>query len=205
MNGEARLRDGETARQLALDHYLAAFDQVDLDALAEVLMLAESDPELDRRIAGVNAALHAEAGLQPAAEQAQIVRRLLLRHLPSGVERPEPAATPLTVGDVAARLGAEAATAGLAPAADADREVNRRLLTDATPLPQPLTERALSTLIEQTGVGGSARYWELFRRAAIRMAVARERGRAELAAARRQTPRTHRSSSSRVDGKEGER
>jgi hypothetical protein len=200
MNEEATRRDAEPARELALQRYLEAFDRGDLDALAEALAFAERDPELDRRITGVNAALHAEAGLQPAAEQAQTVRRLLLRHLPSGLERPAPVEAPLTVGDVAARLQAEEAAAGLALVTD--REANRRLLTDATPVPQPLTERALMALVEQAGVGGSARYWELFRRAAIRLAVTRQRGQTELAAARRQTPRPHRSLPPRDDGEE---
>jgi hypothetical protein len=203
MTDEAMLPAGEPVRELALHRYLAALERGDLDALADALTPAETDAELDRRIAGLNAALHAEAGLQPVAEQAQTVRRLLLRHLPSGVERPEPAATPLTVGDVAARLQAEQAAAGLAPVTDL--EVNRRLLTDASPVPQPLTEAALAVLIEQTGAGGSARYWELFRRAAIRLAVTRQRGRAELAAARRQPPRTRRTAPVRETDEEGPR
>jgi hypothetical protein len=202
MTDEVMLPDGEPARELALHRYLAALERGDLDALADALALAETDDELDRQIAGVNAALHAEVGLQAVAEQAQIVRRLLLRHLPSGIERAVPATTPLTVGDVAARLQAEQAAAGLAPVTDL--ETNRRLLTDATPVPQPLTEAALTALIEQTGAGGSARYWELFRRAAIRLAVARQRGRAELAAARRQPPRTRRAQPARDVDAEGQ-
>ena len=140
---------------------------------------------------------------ESARQQAQTVRRLLLDHLPSGVEHVEPVATPLTVSDVAARLQSEATAAGLA--LPADREANRRLLTDATPVPQPLTERALTALIEQTGAGGSTRYWELFRRTAIRMAVTRQRGQVELAAARRQAPRARRSPPPRAADEEGER
>lgn len=123
-------------------------------------------------------------------EQARTVRQLLLRHMPRAVEPPEPRTDPLTVGDVAARLQSEEAVAGLALITD--RETNRALLSNQTPLPLPLTESALRALIDRLAAGGSDRYWEGFRRSAIRMAVATQRGRAELAAARQQGPQTQR-------------
>jgi hypothetical protein len=51
--------------------YVWAFDRGDLDVLAEVLREAEADPELDRQLVSVNAALYAEAGLPPVREHSR--------------------------------------------------------------------------------------------------------------------------------------
>lgn len=177
-------------RDLAVYRYVEAFDDGDLDALAAVLAEAELDAELDRRVVGVNAALHAEAGLQSIAEHAQVVRRLLLQHLPSGFLPPAPEPGPLVVGDVAARLQADQVALRVAPVED--REANRRLLGDETPVPVPLTEAALARLVTRLGITAGQRYWEAFRRTAIVLAMARQRGQAELAAARRQNARPQR-------------
>lgn len=186
MSGELSHPANDWKREAAVHRYVQAFDDGDLDALAAVLAEAEVDAELDRHIASVNAALHAEAGLQSVEEQAQIVRRLLLQHLPSAFPQPEPAPRPLVVGDVAARLQAD--RAALRAVVVEDHEANRRLLGNDIPLPLPLTEEALARLATRLGVTAGPRYWEAFRRTAIVLAMARQRGQAEMAAARRQSP-----------------
>jgi hypothetical protein len=183
MTEERAFSDAEWQRELALQRYIEAFDRGDLDGITDVLAQAETDPELDRRLAGVNAALHADAGLQPVEEQARLVRRLLVQHLPSGLPREDEPPAPLTVGDVAAKLQAERA-AGPAPVTD--RDANARLLGNLTPLPERVTTGTIARLAEQLGVAASTRYWEAFRRAATILGMARQHGEAQLAAARRQ-------------------
>ena len=60
--------DRERERELALCRYIQAFDQGDLDGLADAIAQAEDDPELDRQIMAVNETLHAEVGLPTSAE-----------------------------------------------------------------------------------------------------------------------------------------
>jgi hypothetical protein len=162
-------------------------DRGDFEALGSVLREAELDAELDRRLAGVNTALHAEAGLPSVEEQAQLVRQLLLRYLPSARPLQEPAEPPLCVQDVAARLESDLA---IAPAITAsDRLANRRLLECPDPLPATVTTASVTDLAARLGIEASARYWERFRRAAIMLGITRQRGANQLAAARRQTSR----------------
>ena len=47
----------------------------DLAALANALVQAADDPELDRQIMVVNTALHSEAGIRPLAEPAALAAR----------------------------------------------------------------------------------------------------------------------------------
>jgi hypothetical protein len=158
--------------------------------MAEVVAEAERDPELDRRIAGVNAALYEEAGLTPLSEQGQVIRRLLATYLPSGVPQPEAPEEPLTVGDVAAKLEYEhAARKTMALLSEEDRQTNRRLQQSRAPLPAQVTGRTLPALIANLAAEASERYWRLFREAAVMLGMARERGQMELAAVRRQTER----------------
>lgn len=178
--------DRERGYELALHRYIKALDSADFETVAEVLTLAETDPELDRRIAAVNDAIYAEAGLTPREQQAQTVRKLLAQHIPSGMPQPEPEApAPLTVGDVAAKLQADQATGR--PTLLSDRDTNTRLLGNTTPLPDRMTEAAITRLATDLGAGGSERYWEEFRHAATRLGMARASGHARLAA-RHQRP-----------------
>lgn len=173
----------EYQRELALLRYVQAFDAGDLDALAAILSEAMNDPELDRQIININAALHAEAGLQPTGEQAQLVRKLLLQHVPSGFHADEEMEQPLTVGSVAARLQADE-TQGR-PLTPSDRQANQLLLTSQEPVPSPINSGLIAKLATRLQVSASDRYWELFRRAAVMLAIARKQGQVQIAAARR--------------------
>jgi hypothetical protein len=177
----------ERQRELAVYRYVRAFDAGDFDTMAEVMTQAEVDPELDRLIVDVNAALHEEAGLPPLQEQAQLVRALLYQHLPSGVQRPDEAVAPLTVGNVAAKLETDHATrTTMAGLSARDRLTNRQLQQSGVILPTPLTGRTIDELATHLQATASERYWRLFRETAIVLGMARERGQLELAAARRQ-------------------
>jgi hypothetical protein len=65
MSGQPSNDDAERTRGLALHRYLRALDSGDLDTIAEVLALAEADPELDRQIASVNDAVSDQSSLIP--------------------------------------------------------------------------------------------------------------------------------------------
>ena len=171
--------------------YVRAFDAGDFDAMAEVMTQAEVDPELDRLLVDVNAALHEEAGLPPLQEQAQLVRALLYRHLPSGVQPSEEAVAPLTVGNVAAKLETDHATrTTMAGLSARDRLTNRQLQQSGLVLPARLTGRTIVELATRLQATASERYWRLFRETAIVLGMAQERGQVELAARRQKSSRT---------------
>jgi hypothetical protein len=178
-----RLNDSlEIERERTIALYVLAFDRGDFDALAQILDLAAKDPVLDRRIAGINSALHADAGLPPMEEQAQVVRRLLLRHFPE--ESAAPVVQPLTVGDVASRLQADYPASGAL--SEHDRKVNQQLVTSPMAVPLPVHGPSVARLAAQLQLSASDEYWEAFRRTAVLLSIARQRGEIELAAARRQ-------------------
>jgi hypothetical protein len=172
--------DQERQRELTVYQYVLAFDRGDLDTIEEIVRQAESDPELDRQLASVNAALHAEAGLQPLKEQAQTVRRLLLRHMPTAMAEEEP---PLTVGEVAARVRSDPPTGRTLSLAD--RLANEQLIGSKVLVPDQATTAMIAKLARDLGLDASARYWELFRRAAVVLGISRQHEQVQLAAARR--------------------
>jgi hypothetical protein len=192
--------DGESRREMALHRYIQAFERGDLDALAQVLEEAQFDPELDPQIAGVNAALHDEAGIAGPEIGAQTVRALLLRHMPTAALPPENEPAP-TVGDVAARIqGDPAIRQQLLPA---DRLVNRGLLDSSAPLPIPATTATIGQLAQDLNVMASEHYWELFRREAVIAAMRHGVAGLHLTAARKRS--THRKEFRRTKGKDTKR
>ena len=176
--------DVERRRELAIDRYVRAYDQGDWGTLAEVTEAALHDPELDRMLIEVNAALHAEAGLQPISEQAELVRDLLRQYLPSAFVDEAVLERPVTVGDVAARLQADHAAGK--PLSASDLKANESLRGSNISLPPRVTAVAIEKLAKKLQVAASERYWEFFRRAAVMLGISRERGRMQLAATRRQ-------------------
>jgi len=182
--------NGDRQRELALHRYIQAFDQGDLDVIEAVLNEALNDPELDQQIASVNAAMHAEAGLQSIEKDAEVVRSLLLRHMPSAVLPAEEEPAP-TVGDVAARIQADLAIRQqLLPS---DKTANQRLLGIAVTVPAQATAASIARLAQDLDVPASDRYWEIFRREAVMASMAHEETEVELLAARRQSGRRKRS------------
>ncbi len=177
--------DPERQREMAVDRYVQAYDRGDLDGIDEVFAQAVDDPELDRRIIGINAALHAEVGLQPIDEQAQFVRRLLFRYVPSSIPHTDDETQPVTVRVVAAQLEVDHAKGRPMPVGDV--ETNQKLLTSTIPIPMPVTSDIVERLAVELRATASDRYWEMFRRAAVILAMSRQRGQTQRTAARRQS------------------
>ena len=174
----------EIWRAKAVYRYVQALDQGDMDSVAAVLRDALYDPELSRIIAEVNLAYQEEERLTPIADDAHLVRELIRKHLLSAFEAEEPEdETPLTVGQVAARLQADRRVP------PADQEANRRLLGSSTPLPAWLSVQAVRQLAKELGVTASERFWRAFRDTAIMLGMGQRHKRAQLAAAREQRAR----------------
>jgi hypothetical protein len=172
------------AREWAALRYLDALEAGDLEAVAAFWEQAAADPALERMLGEVTDGVAEEEGLSPADDAAEQVFALARRTMPSAF--PADAPGPLTVGNVAARLDADAAAG--ARLDDADRTANSRLLGDPRPLPDdfglPRFEKWRATL----GVEASPHYWRAFRKAAVLLAMGRCQRAVELAAARRADP-----------------
>ena len=180
--GQQRQRTVEKA----LYRYSSALARGDFDTVAAVLHEAEQDPALEQMILELHAEYQVEEDAIQAATDAEIVRGLLRTHLPSGqdsqVEETTP--TPITIGDVVARLQADVALGG-----QSDREikaVSQRLRQSNKALPENLSQRGISRLFEQIGVDVSKRFQKLFRDTAIFLSMGREQGMTRLAATRHQ-------------------
>jgi hypothetical protein len=171
------------SRKQALDRYVQALDAGNFEEIASVLLLAESDAELDRRIAEVNNAYAEELGLAPSAQDAEMVRDLLRQYLPSAVEQTETDA-PIKVSEVAARLVAENLLT------KPDRETGRKLLHIQVSLPDLLNLQEIRKLGERLRIQASDRFWRAFREAALQMSMGRSQ--TQMAAARRKRPLVHR-------------
>jgi hypothetical protein len=166
--------------------YLDALDAGDLEAVAALWEEASLDPELERLLAELDQVLFLEEAGANWEADAERVRVLLSKHLPSGFPAPEPPAT-LTAGDVAARIQVDLSQGDVRLSA-ADREANARLLGNPTPLPGELGQRPLERWTVGLGVAASAQYWRAFRQAAIVLKMARCQTEGSLAAARRSNP-----------------
>ncbi len=172
------------ARDQAIDRYMQALDQGDMDTVEAILDQAAYDPELDRLLHEVNTALYVEDGLDTFVTNAEQVRSLARQHLRSAfVDETEVEAMierPLTVGDVVARLQANRQ---IAPP---DQEASRKLLGSGVELPDEITTRTISELARHIGVAASEQFWRMFREAAIMLGLGHSHAQAHLAAAREQ-------------------
>ena len=174
-------------RTQALDRYIEALDQVDIDTVEAILAQAAGDPELDRLLHEVNTALYIEEGFDTFATDAERVRSLVRQHLQSAflddTEVEAMIERPLTVGDVIARLQADRKIAL------SDREAERKLLGSGVELPEEITTRTISELARSIGVAASEQFWRVFRDAAIMLGLGHSHAQARLAAAREQRKR----------------
>lgn len=174
---------GLISREKAILHYIQALDQGDMESVAAILEAALDDPELDRVIMEINLAYQEEEQLTPAAADAQLVRDLLHKHLPSAFDANELDERSLTVGDVAARLQADRRVP------PADQEVNRLLLGSSVPLPAWLSVQAIRQLTTELGIRASDRFLRAFRDTAIMLGMGHSHSQAQLAAAREERAR----------------
>jgi hypothetical protein len=178
-------RDRE--HDLAIDRYIQALDQGDLETIVVILDQAAYDTELDRLIHEAHDALYVEAGLDLFAADAEQVLTLVQQHLPSAfVDDAEHAAEierPLTVGEVVARLQADRQIG------TTDQEASHTLQSSRITVPDEITARSISDLAHQIGVAASERFWRAFREAAIMLGLGHSQSQARLAAAREQRTR----------------
>jgi hypothetical protein len=163
--------------------YLDAYDAGDVNALAQLWEQAAGDPELERLLGELTDGLVVEEGLDTAWQtDALSVRSLLREHLPSAFPT-ESDLPPLTVGEVAACLHADAALT--ARWSTTDRIANGRLLANRTPVPEELGLPHFEKWQTTLGVSASSHYWRSFRQVAVLLAMGRCQQAGELAAARR--------------------
>lgn len=188
---EQQLR--QIKREKLLFQYSMALDRGEFETIAAILLQAEDDPELERMILDLNDVYRTDLDDAAQAEDVAIVQQLVNDHFPSELPSDtEVEIPPLTVGDVATRIQTDTAQRG---------QVERETLTvtnqlrhiDAL-LPEDLSQRRVTQLLEQLGVSVSKKFQKLFRDTAIFLSMGREQGRARLAATRRQQQNQRRSS-----------
>lgn len=186
----------DLSREKAIHRYIQALDQGDMEGVAAVLEAALDDPELERIITEINLAYQEEEQLTPIANNAQLIRDLIRKHLHSAFENyeekkpltirdvvPEEEEKPLTVGDVAKCLQ----ESNRVPSAE--RDTLRSLLGSSVPLPTSLSIRAVRQLAAQLRIKASERFLDIFRDTAIMLSMGRSHSKAQLAAAREQRGR----------------
>ena len=168
-------------REKAVFKYSLALEQGDLDALGEVLVLAENDLVLGQLIVEVNEVYRTEFDQSSHAEAQTLVRQLLREHIPSAFSDDEEL-PPLTVGDVVAKMQAEAAQRGAAR--NEVLAIARQLQNNPAPLPFPLRLSDIKRLLNQLGVAANAQFEKLFQDVATFLSMGR--GQSLMAATRRQ-------------------
>lgn len=171
-------------RDRAVDRYIQALDQGDLETIAVMLEQASHDPELDRLIHETNDAFYIEAGLDMLTTDAEQVRLLARQHLQSAFvdETAIEAASerPLTVGEVVDRLHADRQLSAT------DLDTSRALRGSRLEVPDELTTQTVGDLAKRIGMTASERFWRAFRETAIMLGLNRSQTQAHLAAAREQ-------------------
>ncbi len=137
--------------------YLAALDAGDFPALDRMWDDAAFDPELERTLFEIEAAIDADDRERDDREAARIVGAAVETHLKSAeILRPE--GGPVTVGDVAREL-LRHPPAGLPAAAYA---LNERLLSAAATIPSDLGFSKFVAWAEAQFGGAGESYWEAF-------------------------------------------
>lgn len=185
MNDEREHSGARLEREKTLYLYSTALESGDFDTVEFVLHRAEDDPILEQMILEMNSVYREEFDTTADENARETVLRLLHEKLPSawGGKPAETDIPPLTVGDVVARLQADAARR------PADQEIVslvQRLYGIVVPLPDNLSQRSVTALFDRFGLTASKRAQDLFRETAIFLSMGREQGMVRLAAARRQ-------------------
>lgn len=175
----------EYARERALYRYSMALERGDLAAVAAILAEAEQDPALEAQILDLNLACAEEDAAASYAQDAAQVRSIVQKHLPGAFANTEVAdLPPLTVGEVAAHVKVDAARD--ARTAQEVQTISRRLIADATLLPEDLSKPSIRRLFAHLGVQVSDGFGRLFRDTAIHLSMGREQNNMRMAATRRQ-------------------
>lgn len=164
-----------TPCERAAHRYIKALDAGDIDGVTAVLEEAQHDAELDHVITEINLAFHEELQLDTFTADAGLVKELAAKHFQS-VAMAEPQHTPLTVGEVAARLKE------MRRVPFSDVKVNDELLTNKSHMPTLLSMAEVKKLAEALGVKASNFYWKKFRDAAIALRMRHGQSQVRLAA-----------------------
>jgi hypothetical protein len=169
------------SRDRTIHLYVQAMDRGDIDTIIRILEMAMDDHELDHAIAEINLAIEEEAMLSTLANDAQLVRDLIDKYLPSSkpIELAEQEA--LTVRDVAAQMQAKHNV----PVAD--QQAHQELLGKSIELPSWLSIQEIKRLAHELQIQASDRFWKSFRETAIMMGMGK--GQAQMAATRRNEKR----------------
>jgi DNA-binding phage protein len=179
---DSRASERSIVREKAIHYYVTALDEGDLEGVAIILDEALDDPELEQAIAEINLAYQEEEGIQPIADDAELVRNLLQKHLTTAFTPSSTAEEALRIEDVAEQLQHEAKISSNDHAAIA------KLLNCEAPLPSTLGMPAIKALSNELSVEASDRFWQLFRQKAIFMRMGRSHKKVsdgtQLAAAR---------------------
>lgn len=163
-------------REHVIYRYIRAVDAGDIDEIARILHMAETDIELNRAILDINQSYAEELGLAEISQVAETVRTLARQHLTSAFQQTNEDLS-LTVSEVAARMVAERSIP------TSDQEIGRRLMTVQWSLPELLSLAEIRRLAEKLRISASERFWKIFRETALQMTMGR--GQAQMAAARR--------------------
>lgn len=185
MNNERISKLSQRQREELLCRYDSALERGDFDVMARILQEAESDSLLERMILEFHEASLAEEDATAEQGDAEIVRQLILKCIPSGLAHQASSdPPPLTVSEVIDRLRSEGSL--LTSTAQEEGSAIRQLRQSDAPLPKDLSKRSVRQLFEQMGLSLSDRFQKLFREAAIFLSMGREQQSAQMAAARRQ-------------------
>ena len=175
----------QLAREKALHRYINAFEHGDFDTMEELLQQAMIDSLLEEMILEAHEYFQEEEKITLQQEDVAKILQLIVQHLPSGISAEgEPIDIPLlTVGDVL--LGLQEDTLHISLRQEV-QQVHKKLPSPSPILPEKLGLKDVSQLFAQLNIPVSARLQKLFREKAIILAMGRQRGIAQLAAARRQ-------------------
>lgn len=187
------------AREKALHRYINAFEHGDFDTMEEVLQQAMTDSLLEEMIMEAHEYFQDEEKITLQKEDVAKILELVVQHLPSGIpDEEEPIGIPsLTISDVL--LGLQEDTTLQSSLRQEVQQVHAKLPSSSPLLPEKLGLKDVSQLFVQLNIPVSARLQKLFREKAIILAMGRQRGIAQLAAARRQKTQRHREQRSGKD------
>ncbi len=173
-------------REKALHRYVSAFEHGDFDTMDEVLQQAMTDPLLEEMIMEAHEYLQDGEKATLRQKDAEKILDLVVKHLPSGIPDEEEAISipPLTMSDVLMGIQEDRTIPG-SLRQEAQR-IHTQLSSSPPLLPENLGLRDVSLLFTHLNTQASARLQKQFREKAIFLAMGRQRGIAQLAAARRQ-------------------
>jgi hypothetical protein len=182
-----------------LHRYISAFEYGDFDTMEEVLQQAMTDPLLEEMIIEAHEFFQGEEKAILHKEDAAKILNLVVQHLPSGIPDEEEAVSipPLTMSDVL--IGLQEDTTIQRSLRLEAQSLHTKLSSSPPLLPDQLGLSDVSRLFAQLNIQVSAKLQKLFREKAIFLAMGRQRGIAQLAAARRQKTKRQREQRSGKD------